>query len=154
VRRCLCEVSRGYCADHHRQTYGASSSSSSSSSASKSAAKLGGAAALFDAATVGCDDMILLPSPSEKTITENLQMRHKRDIIYSYIGQVLVSVNPFKQLKIYTPETITQYSNKASHENPPHTYALAETAYRTMRNEEENQCVIISGESGAGQYGN
>ncbi|GMI22820.1 hypothetical protein TeGR_g6450 [Tetraparma gracilis] len=34
---------------------------------------------------------------------------------------------------------------------PPHIFAVAEAAFRTMLSEEESQCVIISGESGAGK---
>ena len=40
---------------------------------------------------------------------------------------------------------------QASYENPPHVYALADTMYRNMEIDDENQCVIISGESGAGK---
>lgn len=134
---------RGYCLDHYQQH--------ANGGAATSVKNKMVAAGLLDSTTVGCDDMVLLPSPSERTITENLQMRHKKDLIYTYIGQVLISVNPFKMIKnLYSPETIQSYSHKASHENPPHVFALAEMAYMTMKAEEENQCVIISGESGAG----
>lgn len=40
---------------------------------------------------------------------------------------------------------------QAIYENPPHVYALTDDAYRNMLIEYENQCVIISGESGAGK---
>lgn len=38
-----------------------------------------------------------------------------------------------------------------AYENPPHVYALAESAFSRMRNDQESQCIIISGESGAGK---
>ena len=40
---------------------------------------------------------------------------------------------------------------KALYENPPHIYALSDDMYRNMLIDAENQCVIISGESGAGK---
>ncbi|CAJ0950031.1 unnamed protein product, partial [Ranitomeya imitator] len=43
------------------------------------------------------------------------------------------------------------YQGAAQYENPPHIYALADTMYRNMLIDGENQCVIISGESGAGK---
>ncbi|MGH0180809.1 UNVERIFIED_CONTAM: hypothetical protein FKN15_004910 [Acipenser sinensis] len=41
--------------------------------------------------------------------------------------------------------------HRAQYENPPHVYALADNMYRNMLIDAENQCVIISGESGAGK---
>jgi len=43
------------------------------------------------------------------------------------------------------------YKNRFRYECPPNIFALAEEAYRKMKNELENQCVIITGESGAGK---
>jgi myosin-1 len=64
---------------------------------------------------------------------------------------VLISVNPFRDLGIYTEDTLNSYRNKNRLEMPPHVFAVAESAYYKMINEKENQCVIISGESGAGK---
>ncbi|XP_024917245.1 myosin IEb [Cynoglossus semilaevis] len=69
----------------------------------------------------------------------------------TYIGPVLISVNPFKQLPYFTDREVELYQGAAQYENPPHIYALADNVYRNMMIDNENQCVIISGESGAGK---
>lgn len=69
----------------------------------------------------------------------------------TYIGNVLISVNPFRDLGIYTDEVLHSYRGKNRLEMPPHVYAIAEGAYYNMLAYKENQCVIISGESGAGK---
>lgn len=69
----------------------------------------------------------------------------------TYIGHVLISVNPFRLLPIYTDEVLYSYRGKNRLEMPPHVYAIAEGAYKKMTGYGENQCVIISGESGAGK---
>ncbi|XP_074836635.1 unconventional myosin-Ie-like isoform X2 [Carettochelys insculpta] len=99
----------------------------------------------------GVDDMVLLAKISEDAIVENLKKRFLDDYIFTYIGPVLISVNPFKQLPYFTDREIDMYQGAAQYENPPHIYALADNMYRNMLIDGENQCVIISGESGAGK---
>ncbi|XP_076136370.1 myosin IEb [Alosa pseudoharengus] len=99
----------------------------------------------------GVDDMVLLSKINEDSITENLKKRYMDDYIFTYIGPVLISVNPFKQLPYFTDREVELYQAAAQYENPPHIYALADNMYRNMMIDMENQCVIISGESGAGK---
>ncbi|XP_051271779.1 myosin IEb isoform X2 [Dicentrarchus labrax] len=99
----------------------------------------------------GVDDMVLLSKVNEDAITENLKKRYMDDYIFTYIGPVLISVNPFKQLPYFTDREVELYQGAAQYENPPHIYALADHVYRNMMIDSENQCVIISGESGAGK---
>ena len=75
-------------------------------------------------------------------------------LIHSEVGlSVLKSWRSliFADLGIYTAETLDSYRNKNRLEMPPHVFAIAEAAYYRMTTEKENQCVIISGESGAGK---
>ncbi|KAG9276238.1 unconventional myosin-Ie-like [Astyanax mexicanus] len=99
----------------------------------------------------GVDDMVLLSKINEDAITDNLKKRYMDDYIFTYIGPVLISVNPFKQLPYFTDREVELYQGAAQYENPPHIYALADNMYRNMMIDAENQCVIISGESGAGK---
>ena len=76
----------------------------------------------------------------------------EEDIIYTYIGNVLISVNPFKWITgLFDDIQIKKYRGENRIDVPPHIFAVAEDAYRTMCDEEEKQCVIISGESGAAE---
>ncbi|XP_063146861.1 unconventional myosin-If isoform X1 [Candoia aspera] len=99
----------------------------------------------------GVDDMVLLSKINEDAIVENLKKRFMDDYIFTYIGPVLISVNPFKQMPYFTDREVELYQGAAQYENPPHIYALTDNMYRNMLIDGENQCVIISGESGAGK---
>uniref|UniRef100_A0A3Q3NIP4 Osteoclast-stimulating factor 1 n=1 Tax=Labrus bergylta TaxID=56723 RepID=A0A3Q3NIP4_9LABR len=95
--------------------------------------------------------MVLLSKISEDAIVDNLKKRYMDDYIFTYIGPVLISVNPFKQMPYFGEKEVEMYQGAAQYENPPHIYALADNMYRNMMIDVENQCVIISGESGAGK---
>ena len=85
---------------------------------------------------------------TEDQITENLKKRFVADLIYSYIGPTLVAVNPYKKLSYFTEKETLLYQGANAYELPPHIYAVADRMFQSMLTDEDNQCVIISGESG------
>ncbi|KAM3603846.1 uncharacterized protein V6R79_002916 [Siganus canaliculatus] len=99
----------------------------------------------------GVDDMIQLGDMTEAGLLRNLVLRHKRGIIYTYVGSVLVAVNPYQDFPIYTDEQVKLYRDRKLGELPPHIFALAEACYSNMKRHQKSQCCIISGESGAGK---
>ncbi|XP_037550372.1 myosin-IIIa [Nematolebias whitei] len=87
----------------------------------------------------------------ENTVTDQLQYRYGRGQIYTYVGDILVAVNPFHQMDIYTPQYTKMYIGAKRTANPPHIFAVADIAYQSMVSYTADQCVVISGESGAGK---
>ncbi|XP_071207730.1 unconventional myosin-Ih-like isoform X1 [Salvelinus alpinus] len=101
---------------------------------------------------VGIQDFLLLDAyTSESAVLDNLRKRFNENLIYTYIGTLLVSVNPYKELGIYTKKQMDIYMGVNFFELPPHIYALADNVYRTMLTETNNHFILISGESGAGK---
>ncbi|KAJ0751279.1 putative myosin ATPase [Helianthus annuus] len=95
------------------------------------------------------EDLVELCYLNEPSVLHNLKYRYSRDVIYSKAGNVLLAVNPFKEVKIYGNDFVTAYKDKKS--NKPHVYATADAAYRDMMKDGVNQSIIISGVSGSGK---
>lgn len=96
-------------------------------------------------------DLCQLPNLTEQTLLENLRARFQRGYIYTYVGSILISVNPFKYYPIYNPKYVKLYQNHRLGELPPHIFAIADAAYHSMLKQRRNQCIVISGESGSGK---
>lgn len=97
------------------------------------------------------DDLCNLPDLNEKTLLDNLRGRFKQEKIYTYVGSILIVINPFKFLPIYNPKYVKMYDNHQLGKLEPHIYAVADVAYHAMLQRRQDQCIVISGESGSGK---
>ena len=97
-------------------------------------------------------DLTLLDDMAVPLILHNLRERYKKSEIYTNIGNILVSINPYEMLPIYTPEMLRKYREaEAAEEMPPHVYGIAADALYGITSFSKLQSIIISGESGAGK---
>ncbi|KAF8367210.1 hum-7 [Pristionchus pacificus] len=97
-------------------------------------------------------DLCLLPELSEQTLLDNLKERFNKGHIYTYIGPILVAVNPFTFFPIYNPKYARMYfQNRRLGSLPPHIFAIADVTYHNMMRIKQDQCIVISGESGSGK---
>ena len=62
-----------------------------------------------------------------------------------------MAVNPYQILPIYTSEQIKLYRERKIGELPPHIFAIGDNCYSLMKRTRQDQCIVISGESGAGK---
>uniref|UniRef100_A0A665W2A7 Myosin ID n=1 Tax=Echeneis naucrates TaxID=173247 RepID=A0A665W2A7_ECHNA len=99
----------------------------------------------------GKADFVLLDNVSMEEFMANLKLRFEKGRIYTYIGEVVVSVNPYRAMNIYGRDTVEQYKGRELYERPPHLFAIADAAYKAMKRRNKDTCIVISGESGAGK---
>eukprot|EP01137_Pigoraptor_chileana_P009848 Opistho-2@58696 len=97
------------------------------------------------------DDLAKLEVLDDKTMLSSLDDRYAQDAIYTFIGDILIAINPFKDIDVYNVDFARWYVNAKKNFYPPHIYAVADAAYQQLVSGKGNQCVVISGMSGAGK---
>ncbi|XP_028660644.1 myosin-IIIb isoform X2 [Erpetoichthys calabaricus] len=101
------------------------------------------------------EDLATLSELDEKRLLEALSTRFTQNHIYTYIGDILIAVNPFKYLPLYEKTVSDLYKCHEKSLLPPHIFSVADRAYQSMLGKlatgPRNQCIVISGESGAGK---
>eukprot|EP00002_Diphylleia_rotans_P017738 TRINITY_DN343_c0_g2_i4.p1 TRINITY_DN343_c0_g2~~TRINITY_DN343_c0_g2_i4.p1 ORF type:complete len:1713 (-),score=401.63 TRINITY_DN343_c0_g2_i4:3715-8853(-) len=115
------------------------------------ASKLKDVQAIHPSCLEGIEDMVQLADLHEAGLLHTLRKRFQENKIYTYTGAILVSMNPYQPLDLYTNEILHSYRGKPLGSMPPHIFAVADNAYRNMCENKADQAVVISGESGAGK---
>eukprot|EP01062_Namystynia_karyoxenos_P076481 TRINITY_DN7507_c0_g1_i2.p1 TRINITY_DN7507_c0_g1~~TRINITY_DN7507_c0_g1_i2.p1 ORF type:complete len:1566 (+),score=503.08 TRINITY_DN7507_c0_g1_i2:72-4700(+) len=100
------------------------------------------------------DDLLNLTLLHDGTLLYLLRARYLRDVIYTNIGAIVVALNPFNfKIPAYLDERMPDYLSEGDRieRNIPHSWAVAHNTYWELRNDEADQCILVSGESGAGK---
>lgn len=101
----------------------------------------------------GLDNLAEMSALTRDSILEELKNRYNKDAIQTYVGDILIVLNPYIRFKIYTPEIQKFYmgGKHAKDEVAPHVFRMADVAYCRITSTGVNQTFVISGESGAGK---
>lgn len=107
-------------------------------------------------------NLLMLESVDASSIANELQSRYEKSRIYTFLGPVLIAINPYKALSTLHPETkkrvslydlsiMESFRRQEFHLSEPHPYAIAEAAYSNIMRFDRNQSLLITGESGSGK---
>jgi myosin-5 len=94
-------------------------------------------------AVEAADDFLTLPNLDEPNILHSLRVR------YWYTGPILIAVNPWRAVDIYNINMLEGF--KQGKYKTPHIFGVATKAFKELMANRKNQCILISGESGAGK---
>ena len=100
------------------------------------------------------DDLLSLTLLHDSTLLRCLYIRYMKDVVYTNIGAIVVALNPFNFfIPWYMDDQMPKYLAEGTiiEKNLPHSWAQAHNTYNEMIADSSNQCILISGESGAGK---
>lgn len=80
-------------------------------------------------------------------VLNTLALRYEHNFIYTIVEPMLISINPYQTLDV----DINEYKKPDTIEVTPHVYMYARDAMNDFINTNNNQSIIISGESGSGK---
>lgn len=99
-------------------------------------------------------DLLQLTELHEASLLFCLKRRYMRNLVYTNIGPIVVALNPFNYtIPWYMEDKMGDYLSEGVviERNLPHSWAVAHNTFWEMRENKQNQTVLISGESGAGK---
>jgi len=99
------------------------------------------------AANASPQDLTDLDQLNNASLLNALHLRFAANQIYTSIGNVLVSTNPYKPLPLYSAHQMETYMERTRVDHAPHIYKVAARAYQATK----SQTIVFSGESGSGK---
>lgn len=94
-----------------------------------------------------CENLVNLETFNEGIILHHIKKRFTQDKIYTYVGNILIALNPYKSIDIYGLSVVERIYEqvKKKQDPPPHVFSIAANAVFNMREDAKDQSVLISG---------
>jgi myosin heavy subunit len=93
------------------------------------------------------DDLLRLEDFNDASLVRSLWTRYEQGLIYTWVGSVLVSVNPYRDVGVFAEEVAIRYASNWPPQ-APHLYAVVKSALVAP---EKRHALLVTGESGAGK---
>ncbi|OUC49793.1 myosin head [Trichinella nativa] len=97
------------------------------------------------------EDLVQLDDLCNPAVLWALKTRFEYGKTYTYIGEMLISINPYRHLDVYGPEIMEQYRKKMTTSLPSHVYGFAEMVQRRLYAFDTSQWIIATGITGSGK---
>jgi len=100
-----------------------------------------------------CDDLSQLHHLNEPNVLRGLSLRFGANQIYTFAGPILIAINPWQSLDIYSEQHAQRHTvcPPATRGREPHVFAIAAEAFRCLAAGRHSQSILVSGESGSGK---
>ena len=96
------------------------------------------------------DDLASLPELNDDAVLNGIRTRFEQKKIHTQINNLLVVLNPYQRLPIYSEGLMVEYKAATEGSMPPHVFGTAASSYTGLL-AQRSQSIVISGESGAGK---
>ncbi|XP_040579720.1 unconventional myosin-XVIIIa isoform X2 [Lepeophtheirus salmonis] len=100
------------------------------------------------------EDLAQLRYLNESSVLNTLRQRYGNNLIHTYAGPSLISINPMSPLAIYSDKVIQMFKECKTEDMPPHIYSVAQLSYRSMLSTRKDQSIVFIGRSGSGKTTN
>ncbi|CAJ1399737.1 unnamed protein product [Effrenium voratum] len=101
---------------------------------------------------VGLDDVCCLDTVTKAALLHTIRARFNKQSVYTWVSRILLAVNPFQVLPLYSSEMLDKYRfAKEAHALPPHIFSIAADSVSNLQTSSRDQAIVINGESGAGK---
>lgn len=97
------------------------------------------------------EDLAQLRFLNESSVLHTLRQRYGNDLIHTFAGPTIITINPMGPLAIYSEKVIQMFRECKVEDMPPHIYSVAQSALKSMLHTRRDQSIAFIGRSGSGK---